>query len=291
MVIAVAMRGRHHEGMPGPGDSIDIPLRFTQRQFDEFARLSGDDNPIHVDPDFCAGTRFGRPVAHGMMLFGMLDAAVSRWLDEPVAVWAQELTFRAPTFADDDLNATLTVESVTDRSVRVAQWLRRSDGVETAGGHTVVGSAGKPGMADGTAASPPVEIEELFGVRPGMTAAASRLISPADVADYRELVGNSNPRYAPDAAIPAPLLGGLVSHLLGVELPGRGTNWLRQRYTFHSPVPVGSTIETLVEVTRVRRDKALVNLATTCAANGATAVTGDALVLIADLEQAFTGPE
>jgi acyl dehydratase len=44
---------------------------FTQAEFDAFARLSGDDNPIHVDPEFSARTRFGRTVAHGMLLYGV----------------------------------------------------------------------------------------------------------------------------------------------------------------------------------------------------------------------------
>jgi acyl dehydratase len=271
--------------MLDPGATLDVPLRFTQEQFDEFARLSGDDNPIHVDPEFCARTRFGRPVAHGMMLFGMLDAAVCRWIDEPMAVWAQELTFRAPTFADDDVTATLTVVSANDRSLRIAQWLHRSDGLETAGGHTVVGFTDEPHSADGAADPPPMIDGELFGIRPGMEAAAQRTIPADDVDAYLGLVANPNPRYRTGRSIPPPLLGGLVSHLLGVELPGRGTNWLRQRYTFHTSVPVGSTVETRVEVARVRPEKALVNLATTCTANGTTAVTGDALVLVADLER------
>ncbi len=33
----------------------------TQEEFDIFAHVSGDDNPIHVDPEFSARTRFGRP--------------------------------------------------------------------------------------------------------------------------------------------------------------------------------------------------------------------------------------
>jgi len=273
-----------------PGARLDVPLRFTQAQFDEFARLSGDDNPIHVDPEFCAGTRFGRPVAHGMMLFGVLEAAVCRWIELPVAVWAQELTFRAPTFADDDVTATLTVEAADERRVRIAQWIHRSDGAETAAGHTIVGFADAPAAADGGAAEPPPALaEELFGIRPGMEAHARRTITAGDVDAYLHLVDNPNPRYCAGGSIPPPLIGGLVSHLLGVELPGRGTNWLRQRYTFPTAVPVDNTVETRVEVTRVRQDKALVNLATTCVAGGRTVVTGDALVLIADLERGGVG--
>ncbi len=41
----------------------------TQDDFDLFARISGDDNPIHVDEAFSARTGFGRTVSHGMLLY------------------------------------------------------------------------------------------------------------------------------------------------------------------------------------------------------------------------------
>ncbi len=41
----------------------------TQADFDLFAEISGDDNPIHVDPGFSTQTRFGRTVSHGMLLY------------------------------------------------------------------------------------------------------------------------------------------------------------------------------------------------------------------------------
>lgn len=49
---------------------------FSQADFDAFAALSGDDNPIHVDPDFSARTRFGRTVAHGALLCSVLRGLV-----------------------------------------------------------------------------------------------------------------------------------------------------------------------------------------------------------------------
>ena len=47
-----------------------IRRTFSQSDFDRFAALSGDDNPIHVDPEFAARSKFGRTVAHGMFLYG-----------------------------------------------------------------------------------------------------------------------------------------------------------------------------------------------------------------------------
>ncbi len=50
----------------------------TQRDFDRFAALSRDDNPIHCDPVFARGTHFGATVAHGMFLYGMICGAITR---------------------------------------------------------------------------------------------------------------------------------------------------------------------------------------------------------------------
>ncbi len=56
--------------------SATLDKTFTQADFDAFAALSGDDNPIHVDPDFSARTRFGRTVAHGALLCSVLRGLV-----------------------------------------------------------------------------------------------------------------------------------------------------------------------------------------------------------------------
>lgn len=77
---------------------------WTPRQsdFDAFARLSGDDNPIHVDPVFSARTRFGRTVSHGMLLytrvFGHLNALYPGRVHK-----IQSLMFPNPSYADEEL--------------------------------------------------------------------------------------------------------------------------------------------------------------------------------------------
>jgi acyl dehydratase len=76
--------------------------RLSQDEFDRFARLSGDDNPIHVDPAFAAATRFGRPVAHGALLSTILRGQIGRLLPGSRLV-AQELRFPAPTYAGEVL--------------------------------------------------------------------------------------------------------------------------------------------------------------------------------------------
>ncbi|MFM2043014.1 MAG: hypothetical protein RLY86_1590 [Pseudomonadota bacterium] len=86
------------DGVP-PG-TLAVDRTLTQAEFDRFARLSGDDNPIHVDPVFSAGTRFGRTVAHGVFLTSILRGLAERLLPGAAQV-AQDLRFPAPTYAGE----------------------------------------------------------------------------------------------------------------------------------------------------------------------------------------------
>ena len=89
--------------------SIEVERTFSQKEFDAFARLSGDDNPIHVDPGFSAATRFGRTVAHGMLLYAVFRGLVFRLMPHASQL-AQDLKFTAPTYADEPMRFTLNIE-------------------------------------------------------------------------------------------------------------------------------------------------------------------------------------
>jgi acyl dehydratase len=77
----------------------------------------------------------------------------------------------------------------------------------------------------------------------------------------------------------------LFSYLLGTRLPGRGTNYLKQRLTFPAPAYPGEEITAAVEVIRLRPEKELVNVRTTCTNRvQETVCEGEALVLARDVE-------
>lgn len=90
------------------GTRIRARRIFTQADFDRFAALSGDDNPIHVDPAFSAETRFGRTVAHGMLLYSALWALIREHFPGAVQE-TQELMFPAPTYADEPMRLEIDV--------------------------------------------------------------------------------------------------------------------------------------------------------------------------------------
>ena len=48
------------------GDYYREEFSITQDMVNEFAKLSGDNNPIHLDEDYAAKTRFKKPIVHGL---------------------------------------------------------------------------------------------------------------------------------------------------------------------------------------------------------------------------------
>lgn len=55
-----------------------IEWAVTQRQIDQYAAISGADDPLHVDPAFAATTRFGGTIAQGLLMFGQLAELLVR---------------------------------------------------------------------------------------------------------------------------------------------------------------------------------------------------------------------
>lgn len=88
-----------------PGTALPpLTRRVTQDLIDAYADVSGDHNPIHVDPTFAAGTRFGRTIAHGMLTMAFVAQAVSRWYWDAFSRGGSlELSFLAPVTPGDEV--------------------------------------------------------------------------------------------------------------------------------------------------------------------------------------------
>lgn len=123
-----------------------------------------------------------------------------------------------------------------------------------------------------------------MALREGDTASLTRRFTPADRERYRALVDDpADDRDGDGHRVPGPLIAGLFSYLLGTELPGRGTNYLKQQLRYPAPAYYGEELTARVTVVRLRPDKALVNLETLCtAADGREVCRGEALVLARD---------
>jgi 3-hydroxybutyryl-CoA dehydratase len=88
-----------------------------------FARISGDDNPIHLCDTYAAGSRFGERIAHGLYTASLISAVLGTRLPGPGAVYrSQTLKFHAPVRIGDVVSVTVEVVELMGpgRKVRLA---------------------------------------------------------------------------------------------------------------------------------------------------------------------------
>ena len=95
------------------GDSTSRTMTITDDTIRTFAEVTGDNNPIHLDEEYAAGTRFGRRIAHGMIAAGLISATIANDLPGPGTVYLnQTLKFKLPVFPGDTVTATVEVLTV-----------------------------------------------------------------------------------------------------------------------------------------------------------------------------------
>tara|TARA_Y100000994_G_scaffold248184_1_gene255330 strand:+ start:954 stop:1385 length:432 start_codon:yes stop_codon:yes gene_type:complete len=98
-------------------DQIDIGLTkefdviITQSLVDDFAKISGDYSPIHMNEEFAKLTKFGKKIVHGMLLASLLSRMVGMYLPGKYALYSsQTLEFHNPCFVGDKI----TVSSIVN---------------------------------------------------------------------------------------------------------------------------------------------------------------------------------
>jgi len=90
------------------GDTFTKSRTITDELIRAFAELSGDHNPIHLDEDFAAKTRFGRRIAHGMLSGAFISAVLGfEFRERKIVYLSQTMKFTAPVFIGDTVTTTV----------------------------------------------------------------------------------------------------------------------------------------------------------------------------------------
>lgn len=97
---------------------LSLGRTITEADIVNFAGLSGDFNPIHVDHEFCRTTPFGRPIAHGLL--GLAISSGLSLATPPMRTVAflglKEWHFREPIFPGDTIRVRTTVLEIEHRA-------------------------------------------------------------------------------------------------------------------------------------------------------------------------------
>ena len=103
------------------GETASFAKTITEADLVLFAGLTGDFDPIHVNGDYAARTPFGRRIAHGALVMGLLSTTASMMsrrsaergaTGTSVSLGYDRIRFLKPVFIGDTLTARYTVEEI-----------------------------------------------------------------------------------------------------------------------------------------------------------------------------------
>lgn len=74
------------------GQEVTEEHIFSQEDVKEFATLSGDNNPIHLDEKYAARTRYGKPIVHGILITGLFSKLIGTQLPGEGSIYLEQNT-------------------------------------------------------------------------------------------------------------------------------------------------------------------------------------------------------
>jgi acyl dehydratase len=110
-----------------PGEVATFAKTITERDLLLTAEITGDHDPLHVDEAYAARTAYGRRIAHGALVLGLLSStasaiahrAIANGADGvPVSLGYDRVRFLKPVFIGDRLTATYRVERTDEAAGR-----------------------------------------------------------------------------------------------------------------------------------------------------------------------------
>jgi acyl dehydratase len=116
------------------GESFSRSLRYSPAQIAEFARLSGDDNPLHHDADAARQANYSGVIASGQQTAAAMMGLVATQLSQPHGDVRREVlclnfnfAFKSPIHAETEVDVRWLVSSV-EYSARLGGWIGQLNG-------------------------------------------------------------------------------------------------------------------------------------------------------------------
>ena len=128
------------------GDEASLSRTITEAHIVNFAGITGDFNPVHVDAEYAQQSMFGERICHGMLMAGLISAVLGMQLPGSNAIYlGQDLKFTAPVKIGNTVTVTATVTEKRDdkRIIKLRTTVSNQKGELVVDGNAVVKKLGK----------------------------------------------------------------------------------------------------------------------------------------------------
>jgi acyl dehydratase len=122
------------------GDEATATMVVSDEFVRQFAVLTGDMNPLHLDDAYARSTRFGKRIAHGMIAASLIASVLGDTLPGPGSVYlGQTLRFIKPVHIGDKLWATVRVMEIECcNTITLSTFCLNQDGALVVNGEATV---------------------------------------------------------------------------------------------------------------------------------------------------------
>ena len=101
------------------GDKAELRKTFVEEDVAEFARVSGDSNPAHMDENYAKTTQFKTRIVHGMLAGSLFSALLGTDLPGVGTIYtSQTLKFTRPVHFGEEITASVTVKELNEERNR-----------------------------------------------------------------------------------------------------------------------------------------------------------------------------
>ena len=122
------------------GQKKEFSIKITESLVNDFAKLSGDYNPLHMDDEYAKSTKFNARVVHGMLLASFLSRMIGMYLPGKHALYlSQSLEFHNPCFLDDEI----TVSSIVIDKSYSTKIIKIESNIKNKTNHILLSGIGK----------------------------------------------------------------------------------------------------------------------------------------------------
>jgi acyl dehydratase len=97
------------------GEKALLSKAFTEEEVFQFANVSTDKNPLHLDKDFGEASIFGQRIVHGMLVASLFSGLIGMELPGEGSIYlGQSLTFKAPVAIDEEVTASVEIINIRE---------------------------------------------------------------------------------------------------------------------------------------------------------------------------------
>lgn len=100
------------------GDSGSFSKTISETDVYQFAEISGDFNPVHVDRSYAEKSVFAGQIVHGALLNSLISTVLGMYMPGPGTIYlSQESRFVKPVYIGDTVTVIVAIESMDSHAV------------------------------------------------------------------------------------------------------------------------------------------------------------------------------